>query len=155
MNGRWILAASAAFCLICASTVFGQASFGPIQPFAGAPSPVYVSAPYAGPELGVTAPLPGAFGVAPPQIQFPGATVAPPQIQLPAATMAPSLVGAPAPTAVPYQPINMQPAYGPRGCGSAPHFRLPLPGNFGYNQPNTTYMVPPQPGNYYQGYPQQ
>ena len=154
MSGRWLLAASA-FSLLCAPAAFGQASFGPIQPFAGAPSPVYVSAPYAGPELGVTAPLPGGFGVAPPQIQFPGATVAPPQIQLPAATMAPSLVGAPAPTAVPYQPMKMQPAHAPQGCGYGPRFRLPLPGAFGYNQPSTTYSVPTQPGNYYQGYPQQ
>ncbi|MBW3600422.1 MAG: hypothetical protein KY475_24555 [Planctomycetes bacterium] len=141
-GGRWFIAASAALCLFWTSSAFGQASFGPIQPFAGAPTPVYVAAPYAGPELGVTAPglAPGFFGAATPQVQVPGA-------------VAPSLVGAPAQTTIPYQPINLQ-----QGCGSTTGFRLPLLGNFGGNpglaQPNTTYMVPMQPGSYYGTYPQ-
>ena len=113
-GGRWIFSASAALCLFFSSSAFGQASFGPIQPFAGAPSSVYVAAPYAGPQANVIAPGFGQVGVAP----APGVIGVTPQMQVPAATVAPSLVGVPAPVAVPYQPMNIQ-----QGCGYTPAFR--------------------------------
>lgn len=150
-GGQWFRGASAAACMFLTSSAFGQASFGPLQPFIGAPSPVYVSAPYAGPEMGIAAPMPGVIGVAPPQIQYPAAPpqiqypVAPPQVQYPAATVAPSLVVNPAPAMVPYQPINLPQS----GCGSAPRFRLPFFSHgghhAGYAPPTTTYLPPSQP----------
>jgi hypothetical protein len=92
--------------LLAAGAARGQAQFGPIQPFAGAPTPVYVAAPYAAPTA--LAPLggPAVYGVAPPQIQLPAASV-PPAILAPGGSACP-------------------PAVAP-GCGAAPSYRLPLP----------------------------
>jgi hypothetical protein len=100
--------------LTAAGAAHGQAQFGPIQPFAGAPSPVYVAAPYAAPTA--LAPLggPAVYGVAPPQIQLPAAS-APPVIVTPGAATIPGVVA-------------------PQGCGASPSYRLPLPA------PATSYL---------------
>jgi hypothetical protein len=106
-----VLAVAGGAGLIPCAAARGQASFGPIQPFAGAPTPVYVAAPYAAATM--LAPLPPA----------PIFSAAPPAIQVPAVTVPPSLMSVPTTGAIPYQPITAPTG----GCGCSPYYRPPLP----------------------------
>lgn len=92
IRGAWFMGALAIACLGPAAAAQAQANFGPIQPFAGAPSPVYVAAPYAAPTA--FAPVPAA----------PVFSTTPTEIQILAPTVAPSIVAPPAATVIPAQP---------------------------------------------------
>jgi hypothetical protein len=145
IRGGLMIAAVAGACALPAGAL-GQASFGPIQPFAGAPTPVYVAGPYAAPT--VLAPLGSPGMVAPavvsPQVVSPGyfGSTAP-QVEIPAATLPPSLTIAPnyaAPTGVGSPSC---------GCGSQ-QFARPVLG-----APTTSYSPYAAPGGGYgvYGYP--
>ncbi len=113
-RGAWLIGMMAAAFVVPATAAFGQASFGPIQPFAGAPSPVYVAAPYAAPT--VLAPIPAA----------PVFSATPPEIQIPSPTAAPSLMTPPGATILPAQPYGVTPSYHPA-----------------VGAPTTSYYAPP------------
>jgi hypothetical protein len=113
LRGGMLLAAWAGVFVIPAAA-WGQASFGPIQPFAGAPTPVYVAGPYAAPTA--LAPI-GAPAIGAPAIF--GTT--PPQIQIPPATLPPSLGAAPGAVIAPQTTVAL-PSTG-CGCGATQQYR--------------------------------
>jgi hypothetical protein len=143
IRGGRLFAALAGACVIPA-TAWGQASFGPIQPFAGAPTPVYVAGPYAAPT--VLAPI-GAPAYGAPAIMAPSVVAPPvvspgiigsaaPQVQVPAATLPPTLSVAPG-FAAPMQTTVASPSC---GCGSSQYYRP------GLGTPVTSYSPHTSPG---------
>jgi hypothetical protein len=143
VRGGLLIAAVAAVWM-SPTGAWAQASFGPIQPFAGAPTPVYVAGPYAAPTALAPLGTPGIVAppavVAPPVVSpgFLGSTA--PQVQLPAATLPPSLSVTPGAMVA---PSLAQPSC---GCGASQYARPVL------GAPTTSYSPHMAPG-YYGGYP--
>jgi hypothetical protein len=123
MMRRGCIAIIVAALALVAETALGQASFGPIQPFAGAPSPVYVAAPYAAPTA--LAPI-GGVGV-------------PPSLPAPPVTLPPSFSTTPAPVVVPSPHCTSYGCAGSSHCPSAV-----LPGHEAYRPNPAPFAWPNQ-----------